>query len=164
MASDRDHHIYIHYKGGSGGNKKTNPKLKKSKKTKVDFDSDLKQFGSKIKNVMSTIKNPTGKAIDKLVESVPIVATIFAVAQILDSLVQSGVDYYGAFTGDNNANYTYNNFKKGLNWVLDPVSSGMSAFKQYLNYSGSSIGATQQTLLSANTINNVSLYKDGRKV
>lgn len=164
MASERDHHIYIHYKGDGGGSKKTSPKKNKANKNKIGEDNEFKKFNNKLRNVMSTVKNPTGKALDKLTSSVPVVATIFAVAQILESLVQTGVDVYGAYTGDYNVSYEYSNFKKGMSWVLDPVSNGFSAYRQLLDYRGSGLGATQQTLLSANTINNITLYKDGRKV
>lgn len=162
---NRNHHIYIHYKGdGANPPKRTTPNIGKNSKTSVDSLSDLKGVKTKIERVVSTIKNPTSAAVGQLSKAIPIVGAIVAAIGVVDSLVETGVDIYGSYTGDTNSSYPFKNFKNAFSKVLDPLSAGLGYWKTELNYRASYLQASQSKFLTANSINNIKTNIGGRKV
>lgn len=151
----QDYNIYIH--GGDGGGDSIASKfIPMEAQDKGSSISDKFMSGfQKAQKTLQMISNAGQTALNAASKAIPWVAVAVAIAKTLDKIATFEFDAIENYGGNYTYSVNYNNFKKGLSYVFNPVNIGTTWFKTMLENQKKNVEIEQQrTLIGSSTLKN----------
>ena len=163
----QDYNIYLHSTTPiDEASDKTKPIVNRVEDTNIDGttrDGSILDTFTKVKNNVSSFASSgfTGllnQGISALGQVLPIVGVVYAVGKTIDNLVDTAVNSIAEYSGDYSFSIPFNNFKTGINNVMQPVSLAKNLLLTQLNIERQNRQIAQnRTLVGSATLRNTKI-------
>lgn len=148
-----DYHIYLHSNESENGSKTTPFSARSSSESNGNFAPSKVASGiSSAKAYASGSQGAGSTGVAALAKAVPWLAVIYAVAKVIDYVVDTGFTHAEDYTGMYKYSVGYNNFKTHLSHVLNPIGFGFSVIHKNKQIEKQNKEITQQNKLIGNSI------------